>query len=67
MTPQEKALELVDIFTFTCRECDYEDNAKCALIAVDEILDILNDNDITGYSQDLIYYWQEIKLEIKKL
>ena len=36
MTPaKEKAKELFDKFTFNCRECDYEDNAKqCAIIAV---------------------------------
>ena len=33
MNPKEKAIELVDKFTFNCRECD---NAKqCALIAIE--------------------------------
>ena len=58
MSPKEKAIELVDRFTFNCRECD---NAKqCALIAVDEVL------DIAQYSGDKEYaYWQEVKYEIE--
>jgi hypothetical protein len=36
MTPKEKAFELIELFTFNCRECD---NSKIsALIAVDEII-----------------------------
>jgi hypothetical protein len=67
--PQEKAKELVDRFTFTCRECDYEDNAKqCALIAVDEILNLM----IKEFKWDVkhngnIEYWQEVKIEIEEL
>jgi hypothetical protein len=39
MTPQRKAKQLVEFMTFSCRECDYEANAKkCALIAVDEMI-----------------------------
>ena len=41
MTPKEKAKELVESMAFSCRECDYETKAKqCALIAVNEILDL---------------------------
>jgi len=60
MTPKEKAIELVDRFTFRCFECDYEGNAKqCALIAVDEILNII--------TFDELRYWQEVKQEIELL
>jgi hypothetical protein len=39
MTPKEKAQELVQLMTFSCRECD---NAKlAALIAVDEMIAVL--------------------------
>lgn len=63
LPPKEKAKELIVSFTFSCRECDYEDNAKqCALIAVDEIIDHLISNKITG---TLMTYWQEVKQEIE--
>ena len=65
MTPKEKAIELVELFTFSCRECD---NSKIsALIAVDEILE---DNRISymllgvGINK---YYWEEVKKEIEAL
>jgi len=62
MTPKEKAKELVDLFTFTCREWDFEDNSKkCALIAVDEI-----EKEIFTY-YERFEYWKEVKQEIEKL
>jgi hypothetical protein len=64
MTPKEKAKELIEKFMFNCRECDYEDNAKqCALIAVDEILDI----NSVDKDYELSNYWQEVKQEIENL
>jgi hypothetical protein len=71
MTPKEKAIELFEKMAFSCRECDYESNAKqCALIAVDEIiqgyefdsLDIEHKRII-----DNINYWDKVKQEIEKL
>lgn len=61
MKTKEKANELVDKFSFNCRECD---NAKLsALIAVDEILNIKSvDRDY-----DLSTYWEEVKQEIDNL
>lgn len=39
---------------------------RCALIAVDEILDIVC--SVYGYDSDVLYpYWQEVKQEIEKL
>lgn len=73
MIPKEKAEELVDKMYFSRRYDDTEnyipqrayDHAKqCALIAVDEILDIVN----TIYDCDakvLYPYWEEVKQEIK--
>ena len=61
MTTKEKAIELVDKFSFICSTCDYEDNAKqYALIAVDEILDVL-------FQHHKIDYWKQVKQEIEKL
>jgi hypothetical protein len=60
MIPKEKAKELVESFTFNCRECD---NAKqCALICVDEIL-----NAVTTIADKKYEYWQEVKKEIELL
>ncbi|MFY8170157.1 MAG: hypothetical protein ACOVK2_03460 [Candidatus Fonsibacter sp.] len=59
MTPKEKAIELYEKFTFPCWECDEFAKAKqCALIAVDEIIWLLNNNQID------IDYYQEVKQEI---
>ena len=69
MTPKEKAEELVDRYSAWCRDWDVEKyamyNAKqCALIAVDEMINYLISNEITG---TLMSYWQEVKQEIEKL
>ena len=72
MTPQEKAKELVDRYlqyveAFSCKQQD--ENAKqCALIAVDEILNLM----IKEFKWDIfnnghIEYWLEVKQEIEKL
>ena len=69
MTPKEKAQELVEKIYFSRRYKDGEDyiaeqvliHAKqCALIAVDEILDIM-----LSTKEDK--YWREVKQEIEKL
>jgi hypothetical protein len=67
MTPKEKAKELVEAMAFSCRECDYEAKAKeCALIAVDEILDVIT--SIYDYDfEKLNPYWEEVKQEIQNL
>ena len=61
MTPKEKAKDLVELFSFNCRECD---NAKLsALIAVDEILNIKS----VERDYDLSTYWEEVQTEIENL
>jgi hypothetical protein len=80
MTAKEKAKELVENFTFNCRECD---NAKqCALRAVDEIIKSeprnpsdIDWDDVGGTHQyyyeaqreEALKYWQEVKEEINKI
>jgi len=60
MTPKEKAEELIDKFRIT--KAITESYAKqCALIAVDEIFNVILH---TPYN---VYYWQEVKQEIEKL
>ena len=76
MTPKEKAEELVDKMYYSRKYKDGEDyipeqaliHAKqCALITVDEILDV----DCFDMSEEPfdnhIEYWQEVKQEIEKL
>lgn len=66
MNPGEKAKQIIDKFlplveAFT--EVGRLENAKkCALIAVDEMIDYLVSNLITG---TLMAYWQEVKQEIQ--
>ena len=75
MTPKEKAGELVDKFWKSCY--DKHDIAKlvkadaqqCALIAVDEILKLENNNGyyFDGTNVTSISFWQEVKQEIERL
>jgi len=68
MTPKEKAEELVRKYysfglnnpaqSFSWYECK-----QCALIAVDEIIELCIYNHIKNEFE----YWQEVKLEIEKL
>ncbi len=70
MTPQEKAKDLVNIFYYslpnngsqeginsTTRR--YAEAKQCALISVDEIIRVLQDESD--------WYWDEVKEEIEKL
>lgn len=38
-----------------------------SLIVVEEVLIVLDSNDIEGYSQDLIYFWQEVENKLKAM
>ena len=72
MEPKEKAFELLakmekDFQYFASREIVIQH----ALIAVDEIIKILKDNDlyIGGETNidEIIRFWEEVKQEIEKL
>ena len=66
MTPKEKAEELVIKFQFK-PEGIYKDlDKRCALIAVDEILNVACDESDYDKSVTKIY-WQEVKQEIEAL
>ena len=83
MTPKEKAEELVDKFYQTTpneyfvnepigikgRYKSWEQAKQCALIAVDEILKLENNNGyyFDGTNVTSISFWQEVKQEIEKL
>jgi hypothetical protein len=79
MTPKEKAEELIKkfnpfvychlgsgILTNTESYSAIIHSAKqCALIAVDEMLDELSNEDL--YKKSNYIFWQEVKIEINKL
>ena len=83
MTPKEKAIELVDKFYQTTpneyfvnepigikgRYKSWEQAKQCALIAVDEILKLENNNGyyFDGTNVTSISFWQEVKQEIERL
>ena len=60
MTPKEKAGDL--FYKFSMENQYYERAKQCALIAVDEILNVLNVID----NFEMIY-WEQVKQEIEKL
>ena len=65
MTPKEKALELVQkYFKANHQPYGFKDAKQCALIAVDEILDMVKHTPIEFIETD---YWQEVKQEIENL
>jgi hypothetical protein len=76
MAPKEKAEELVEKINNELKwiEIDYQidlyrDVKQCALIAVDEILKLENNNGyyFDGTNVTSISYWQEVKKEIELL
>jgi hypothetical protein len=66
MTPQEQAKEVIrKYYSVGAIECE-----KCALIAVDLICELLEDNGLTFteyHDRTTIEYWLQVKEEIKKL
>lgn len=72
MTPKEKALELVKTFAKKSnnlkQRTDWNYDKQCALISVDEMLEVLTfDLGHDQTARKLIEYYEEIKTEIKKL
>ena len=71
MTPKEKAKELIDTYRYALSIPnsplgDYKDNIakQCALIAVDEMLNLVCAMDGKDLWQK---YYEQVKKEIKKL
>ena len=73
MTPKEKAKELFDKYAMYLRsnlmydEEAYEDAKVCALIAVDEILQVDCCDMSESRFNDHIEYWVAVEQEIEKL
>ena len=69
MTPKEKANELfnkMDMIIYTDQDNWKSQCIRCALIAVDEILNTI---EYSSQADELskVNYWQEVKQEIEKL
>lgn len=74
MTPKEKAVELLNKYLditnrWVSSPEDIKFRVKCALIAVDEIIEqLLSDwGDNQWRANEYIGYWQEVKTEIESL
>lgn len=80
MTSEEKAKELIKKFIWKIdpnskyKSAELEEQAKqCALIAVDEILDVLDNSRVYAYDYDLSLwdgistYWQDVKNHLNNL
>jgi hypothetical protein len=73
MTPKEKAQELLSHYNSILIDEISHGGArgyasyKCALIAVDEILDAIDWDYYEGSAQTEHNYWKEVKQEIEKL
>ena len=73
MTPKEKAKELVDkfqkqiFFEITDERLDINESKGCALIAVNEILDIAYWEYMESMGEKEEKYWQQVKQEIINL
>ncbi len=66
MTPREKAIDLVEQFSSVLMHDEvYEDSIKCALIAVDEVIEALHEHH--WQNRNVIEYYKEVKQEIEKL
>lgn len=81
MSPKEKAKELIDKFSiginFDClisvrvAHQIIPKAKKCALICVDEIMKDIDNYSLEStdesYRLDKLYFWQQVKQEIKKI
>lgn len=66
MTPKEKAKELFDKYQIAGSQWYVDTTKKCALIAVDEIIEAIDWHYYETPNNE-IEYWEEVKHEIEKL
>lgn len=74
MTAKDKAKELIEKMFNVDLDCKseamcmlYPHAVRCALIAVDEIIEEVREYCDDNFHQDRLVYWQEVKSEIEKL
>ena len=68
MTPEEKAIELLNKFKPHAKLSSKKYSRRCALIAVEEIIDYMT--DAMKWDEETngnILYWEEVKDEINLL
>ena len=64
MTPQEKAKELVDLFTVVGLQ-QRNEGIQCAILCVDQILQVVSSKSVS--SEFWIMYYEQVKQEIERL
>ena len=64
MTPQEKAKELVDLFTVVGLQ-QRNEGIQCAILCVDQILQVVSSKSLS--SEFWIMYYEQVKQEIEQL
>ncbi len=65
MTPNEKAVSMYNSMRANTTKRNHA--KRCALIAVDEMINMITSNDVDVWDIDIFNYWQEVKQEIEKL
>jgi len=70
LTEKQKALELIEKFDNMLYKTNWEQSKKCAIIAVDEMLDFLNNMPMQFATRNLrkteIEYYKQVKTELLK-
>jgi len=64
MTPQEKAKELVDLFTVIGLQ-QRNEGIQCAILSVDKILEVVSSKSVSN--EFWIMYYEQVKKEIELL
>ena len=64
MSPQEKAKELVDLFTVVGLQ-QRNEGIQCAILCVDQILQVVSSKSVS--SEFWIMYYEQVKQEIERL
>jgi len=69
MTPKEKAKELINKYfdVIPHRHTSRKLAKKCAIIAVEEIMEATQKFTLKGKSHPIYVYYEEVKQEIEKL
>ena len=64
MTPNEKAAQLVVDNQLKVKSLDYKEAVACAIVTVEEILDMVKHTPIEDIETD---YWSEVKQILERL
>ena len=64
MSPQEKAKELVDLFTVVGLQ-QRNEGIQCSILCVDQILQVVSSKSVS--SEFWIMYYEQVKQEIERL